>query len=118
MQGAEQLRVGVPVDDQILDDIWGQRLERANSRIITWLQHQGLAYATGLVSNSFNVAREREEKRCGFSGVVDTIVYSHKVGYLKPGVAIYLECASSSAFLSVVGQQVERKVRPLRGYFT
>lgn len=44
---------------------------------------------TGILSNSFVGAREREQARYGFEDMCDVIVYSHEVGWLKPDPRIY-----------------------------
>ncbi len=41
-------------------------------------------HRTGILSDSFAGAREREQAACGFEGLVDEIVYSHEVGMSKP----------------------------------
>jgi len=49
-------------------------------------------YATGIVSNSFVGAREREEAAYRFSELADFIAYSHEVGVNKPDPVIYQAC--------------------------
>jgi putative hydrolase of the HAD superfamily len=44
---------------------------------------------TGILSNSFVGAREREQDAFGFEELVDVIVYSHEVGRRKPDPEIY-----------------------------
>ena len=46
-------------------------------------------YRTGILSNSFAGAREREQAAYGFEDLVDEIVYSHESGMSKPDPAIY-----------------------------
>jgi putative hydrolase of the HAD superfamily len=46
-------------------------------------------YRTGILSNSFVGAREREQAAYGFEDLVDEIVYSHECGLSKPDPAIY-----------------------------
>jgi FMN phosphatase YigB (HAD superfamily) len=48
-----------------------------------------LSYRTGIVSNSFAGARQREQAAYGFEDLCDTIVYSHEVGCVKPDPRIY-----------------------------
>jgi epoxide hydrolase-like predicted phosphatase len=45
--------------------------------------------ATGILSNSFIGAREREQRAYGFADMCDVIVYSHEEGTKKPNPAIY-----------------------------
>ena len=62
-------------------------------------------YRTGILSNSFVGAREREQALYGFEDVCDVIVYSDEVGWLKPDPRIYhavceqLRCAPEEAVL-------------------
>lgn len=44
---------------------------------------------TGIVSNSFVGAREREQAAHGFADLFDVVVYSHEEGCLKPERRIY-----------------------------
>ena len=46
-------------------------------------------YKTGILSNSFVGAREREQAAYGFADMCDVIVYSHEEGCLKPDPRIY-----------------------------
>ena len=46
-------------------------------------------HRTGILSDSFAGAREREQAACGFEGLVDEIVYSHEVHHSKPDRRIY-----------------------------
>ena len=46
-------------------------------------------YKTGILSNSFVGAREREQEAYGLEDMCDVIVYSHEVGYVKPDPRIY-----------------------------
>ncbi len=46
-------------------------------------------YRTGILSNSFVGARERECGRYRFDELADLIVYSHEVGMSKPDPRIY-----------------------------
>jgi putative hydrolase of the HAD superfamily len=46
-------------------------------------------YRTGILSNSFVGAREREQERYGFEDMCDMVVYSHEVGWRKPDPRIY-----------------------------
>jgi len=54
----------------------------------------GPRYRTGILSNSFVGAREREQAAYGFEDLVDEIVYSHEAGMSNPDPRIYaLVCA-------------------------
>ena len=73
-------------------DIWREYLGTANTGLIEYARR--LRYRTGIVSNSFVGAREREQAAYGFEDLVDEIVYSHEAGMSKPDPRIYaLVCA-------------------------
>jgi putative hydrolase of the HAD superfamily len=88
---AERLRLGPADLDRFLADLWEEYLGTANRELIDWFAALRPRYRTGIVSNSFVGAREREQARYGFPDLTDTIVYSHEVGVSKPDPAIYLE---------------------------
>src|SRR4051794_26859669 len=90
---AVETRLGLgPADlDRFLGDLWDEYLGTANRELIDWFAALRPRYRTGIVSNSFVGAREREQARYGFEDLTDTIVYSHEVGVSKPDPAIYLE---------------------------
>jgi hypothetical protein len=46
-------------------------------------------YRTGILSNSFAGAREREQAVYGFEDLVEEIIYSHECGMSKPDPGIY-----------------------------
>ncbi len=75
--------------DALLADMWTQYLGTANTALIDYLRALRPRYRTGLLSNSFVGARERERAAYGFEHDVDDIVYSHEVGLAKPDPAIY-----------------------------
>lgn len=45
---------------------------------------------TGILSNSFVGAPDREQERCGFEDRCDVIAYSHEIGVMKPDPAAYI----------------------------
>lgn len=69
-------------------------LGTANAELIEYARRLRPRYRTGIVSNSFVGAREREQAAYGFEDFVDKIVYSHEAGLSKPDPRIYaLICA-------------------------
>ncbi len=70
-------------------DIWRQYLGTANTELIEYARQLRPRYRTGIVSNSFVGAREREHSAYGFEDLVDEIVYSHEAGMTKPDPRIY-----------------------------
>lgn len=79
---------------EFLDDIWREYLGTANAELIEYARGLRPRYRTGIISNSFVGAREREQELYGFEDLVDVIVYSHEAGMCKPDPRIYaLACA-------------------------
>lgn len=72
-----------------LADLWREYLGTANEELIDYARRLRPRYRTGILSNSFVGAREREQAAYGFEGLVDEIVYSHECGMSKPDPAIY-----------------------------
>ncbi|HEY7276718.1 MAG TPA: HAD-IA family hydrolase [Trebonia sp.] len=69
--------------------IWREYLGTANTELIAYVRRLRPRYRTGIVSNSFVGAREREQAAYGFENLVDEIVYSHECGMSKPDPGIY-----------------------------
>jgi putative hydrolase of the HAD superfamily len=69
--------------------IWREYLGAANTELIEYVRRLRPRYRTGIVSNSFVGAREREQAAYGFEDLVDEIIYSHECGMSKPDPAIY-----------------------------
>jgi epoxide hydrolase-like predicted phosphatase len=75
-------------------DVWQEYLGTANTELIEYARGLRPDYRTGILSNSFVGAREREQAAYGFEDLVDDIVYSHEAGMSKPDPRIYaLTCA-------------------------
>jgi epoxide hydrolase-like predicted phosphatase len=75
-------------------DTWREYLGTANTELIEYARRLRPRYRTGILSNSFVGAREREQEAYGFEDLVDEIVYSHEAGMSKPDPRIYaLVCA-------------------------
>lgn len=93
-QVSEAIRTGLAIDQsvaaEVIADMWEQYLGVANTELIDHLRGLRPRYRTGLLSNSFVGARERERAAYGFEHLVDDIVYSHEVGMAKPDPQIYL----------------------------
>src|SRR6266516_1898016 len=94
----EALRDRLELDDQTLAqymaDLWREYLGTANNELIEYARRLRPRYRTGIVSNSFVGAREREQAAYGFEDLVDEIVYSHEAGMTKPDPRSYaLACA-------------------------
>jgi len=70
-------------------DLWREYLGTPNTELIGYVRRLRPRYRTGILSNSFVGAREREQAAYGFEDLVDEIVYSHECGMSKPDPAIY-----------------------------
>lgn len=70
-------------------DIWREYLGTANTELIDYARRLRPRYRTGILSNSFVGAREREQAAYGFEDLVDEIIYSHECGMRKPDPGIY-----------------------------
>jgi epoxide hydrolase-like predicted phosphatase len=70
-------------------DFWREYLGTPNTELIEYARRLRPRYRTGILSNSFVGAREREQAAYGFEDLVDEIVYSHESGVGKPDPAIY-----------------------------
>ena len=89
----EALKDRLGLDDQKLAqymaDLWREYLGTANTELIEYARELRPRYRTGIVSNSFVGAREREQAAYGFEDLVEEIVYSHEAGFSKPDPRIY-----------------------------
>jgi putative hydrolase of the HAD superfamily len=74
---------------QYMADCWREYLGTANTELIEYARGLRPRYRTGIVSNSFVGAREREQAAYGFEDLVEEIVYSHEAGFSKPDPRIY-----------------------------
>jgi epoxide hydrolase-like predicted phosphatase len=69
--------------------VWREYVGTANTELIEYARRLRPRYRTGIVSNSFVGAREREQAAYGFEDLVEEIVYSHEAGFSKPDPRIY-----------------------------
>ena len=86
---ADRLALSPADVDRFMAGVWEEYLGTLNAELTEWFAGLRSRYRTGIVSNSFVGAREREGERYGFEELTDTIVYSHEVGVAKPDPAIY-----------------------------
>jgi putative hydrolase of the HAD superfamily len=97
------------LDDQqlaeLMDDIWAEYVGTLNVELLAYFERLRPRFKTGIMSNSFVGAREREHALYQFADRCDAIVYSHEVGFMKPDTRIYgliceqLEVAPPAAVL-------------------
>jgi len=85
----QALKDRLGLDEQQLNafmaGLWREYLGTANAELIEYARQLRPRYRTGIVSNSFVGAREREQAVYGFEDVVDDIIYSHEVA-VRQGV--------------------------------
>jgi epoxide hydrolase-like predicted phosphatase len=80
--------------DRFMGDLWRDYLGTGNTELIEYARGLRPRYRTGILSNSFVGAREREQAAYGFEDLVDELVYSHECGLRKPDPRSYaLVCA-------------------------
>ena len=75
-----------------MDDLWAEYLGTLNEELTAYfalLRSGPVRYRTGIVSNSFVGAREREQAAVRVEDLCERIVYSHEVGCRKPDSRIY-----------------------------
>ena len=88
-----------------MEDVWAEYVGTLNHQLAGYFAGLRARYRTGILSNSFVGAREREQALCGFEDMCDVIVYSHEVGLLQPDPRSYhavcegLGCAPEQAVL-------------------
>jgi epoxide hydrolase-like predicted phosphatase len=73
----------------LMADMWAEYLGTLNTGLAAYFASLRPARRTGIISNSFVGARERERERYGFDQMTDVIIYSHEVGLSKPDPRIY-----------------------------
>jgi epoxide hydrolase-like predicted phosphatase len=86
---AERLGLNEQQVSDFMADLWREYLGTANTELIDYVHGLRPRYRTGILSNSFVGAREREQAAYGFEDLVDEIVYSHECGLSKPDPASY-----------------------------
>ena len=111
---AERLGLDEPQLEEFMSWIWREYLGTANTELIEYARRLRPRYRTGILSNSFVGAREREQAAYGFEDLVDEVIYSHECGMSKPDPGIYrLACErlrvepAQMAFLDDYGPCVE-----------
>jgi len=85
----ERLGLGQRQLAEFMADVWREYLGTANTELIEYARRLRPRFRTGILSNSFVGARQREQAAYGFEDLVDEIIYSHECGMSKPDPAIY-----------------------------
>jgi epoxide hydrolase-like predicted phosphatase len=73
----------------LMTDVWAEYVGTLNRELADYFEGLRPRYRTGMLSNSFVGARERERAAYGLEEMCDAIVYSHEVGCRKPEPRIY-----------------------------
>lgn len=74
---------------ELMSDVWAEYLGALNRELADYFASLRPRVKTGILSNSFVGAREREQAAYGFADMCDVLVYSHEVGCMKPDARIY-----------------------------
>jgi epoxide hydrolase-like predicted phosphatase len=84
-------RLGLDDEQMVafMDDLWQEYLGTPNTELIDYFTLLRERVRTGMLSNSFVGAREREQERYGYEDRCDVIIYSHEVGVMKPDPTAY-----------------------------
>lgn len=75
--------------DALMHDVWVEYLGTLNEELTRYFAGLRPRLGTGILSNSFVGAREREAAAYGFPELCDVVVYSHEEGLAKPDPAFY-----------------------------
>jgi epoxide hydrolase-like predicted phosphatase len=73
----------------LMEDAWREYVGTLNHELADYFARLRPRYKTGILSNSFVGAREREQQAHRLDEICDVIVYSHEEGCLKPDPQIY-----------------------------
>jgi putative hydrolase of the HAD superfamily len=88
-----RIAVALGLDDaalrELICDVWAEYVGLLNEELAEYFAGLRPRYRTGILSNSFVGAREREQQAHGLGDLCDVIVYSHEEGVLKPDPRIY-----------------------------
>jgi epoxide hydrolase-like predicted phosphatase len=74
---------------ELMDDMWVEYVGTLNLDLVEYFEQLRPRYRTGMLSDSFVGAREREQAAHGLEDMCDVIVYSHEEGCLKPDPRMY-----------------------------
>jgi epoxide hydrolase-like predicted phosphatase len=74
---------------EFMDEVWAEYVGTLNVPLASYFGALRPRYRTGILSNSFVGAREREQALYGFEDLCDVVVYSHEEGMEKPDPRIY-----------------------------
>jgi epoxide hydrolase-like predicted phosphatase len=73
----------------LMDEMWTEYIGTLNEELAAYFAALRPRYRTGILSNSFVGAREREQRAYGFEDMCDAVIYSHEEGVRKPDSGFY-----------------------------
>lgn len=73
----------------LMADLWAEYLGTLNTELAAYFAGLRPRYRTGILSNSFIGAREKERAAYGFEDMCDVVIYSHEEGMAKPDPRFY-----------------------------
>lgn len=86
---ASALGLGPEALREFMADLWEDYLGHLDEPLMAFFASLRPRFTTGILSNSFVGAREREEELYGFASICDQVVYSHEIGVAKPDPESY-----------------------------
>jgi epoxide hydrolase-like predicted phosphatase len=102
---AKALEIDQSTIAELMEDMWTEYVGTLNRELVEYFVRLRPRYKTGMLSDSFVGAREREQAAHALQDMCDVIVYSHEEGYVKPDARMYrivcdrLEVAPGAAVL-------------------
>lgn len=72
-----------------MEDLWAEYLGSLNEDLAVYFAGLRPRFRTGILSNSFVGARERERDAYNFEAMCDVVIYSHEEGLSKPDPRFY-----------------------------
>ena len=92
-QAQQQIAAALGLDAaqlaRFMEDLWTEYLGTLNTELARYFGTLRPRYKTGILSNSFVGARERERDAYGFEDLCDVVVYSHEEGLEKSDPRFY-----------------------------
>jgi putative hydrolase of the HAD superfamily len=88
-RAAAALGLDAPGVAELMEDAWAEYLGTLNEPLAGYFEGLRPRYMTGMITNSFVGAREREREAYDLESMSDVIVYSHETGCTKPDPRIY-----------------------------
>ena len=78
-----------PTTEELLAELWDWYVGELNTGMAAYFQGLRPRYRTAILSNAAEGGHREEERRYGFAGMADVLVYSYEVGIEKPDQRIY-----------------------------